>query len=98
LVGACLAGKYVGKEIIVEGKVADTYRSLKSNTVFLNFEKPYPNQCFTAAIFRSKLYKFIQNPKNYYLNKQAKVFCKVKEYQGRPEIILDDPSQIEVGK
>jgi hypothetical protein len=34
VVGACLAGKYVGKEIIVEGKVTDTHRSLKSNTVF----------------------------------------------------------------
>jgi micrococcal nuclease len=98
VIGACLAGKYIGKEIIIEGKVVDTYRSLKSSTVFLNFEKPYPNQCFTAVIFRSNLYKFIQNPENYYLNKRVRVFGKIKEYQGRPEIILEDPSQIEVGK
>jgi micrococcal nuclease len=98
VIGACLAGNYIGKEIIVEGKVADTHRSLKSDTVFLNFEKPYPNQCFTAVIFRSNLYKFIQNPENYYLNKRVRVFGKIKEYQGRPEIILEDPSQIEVGK
>jgi micrococcal nuclease len=98
VVGACLAGNYVGKEIIVEGEVIDTHSYLKSNTVFLNFEKPYPNQCFTAVIFRSNLYKFIQNPENYYLNKRMRFFGKVKEYQGRPEIILEDPSQIEVGK
>jgi micrococcal nuclease len=98
VIGACLAGNYIGKEIIVEGKVADAHRSLKSDTVFLNFEKPYPNQCFTAVIFRSNLYKFIQNPENYYLNKRVRVFGKIKEYQGRPEIILEDPSQIEVGK
>lgn len=37
MVGACQAGKCVGRKLIVEGKVADTYRDLKSNTVFLNF-------------------------------------------------------------
>ena len=50
IVGACQAGKYLGEEIIVEGKVVDTHRS-KTNTVFLNFEKAYPSQCFTAVIF-----------------------------------------------
>jgi len=98
VVGACLAGKYISRKIIVEGKIVDTHRSLKSDTVFLNFEKPYPNQCFTAVIFRSNLYKFIQNPENYYLNKTVRVFGNVKEYRGKPEIILQDPSQIEIGK
>ncbi|MDI6592002.1 MAG: hypothetical protein QME61_03665, partial [Patescibacteria group bacterium] len=69
VVGACLAGRYLGRELIVEGKVVDTHRDLKSNTVFLNFEKAYPNQCFTGVIFSSNLYKFVQNPENYYLNK-----------------------------
>ncbi len=39
VVGACLAGKYLGKKVIVEGRIVDTYRHSKSNTVFLNFEK-----------------------------------------------------------
>ena len=98
VVGACLAGKYLGRELIVEGKVVDTYSNLKSNTVFLNFEKAYPNQCFTGVIFSSDLYKFVQNPENYYLNKTVRVFGEVKEYQGRPEIILETPNQIEIGE
>ena len=98
VVGACQAGKYLGKEIIVEGKVVDTYRHLKSNTVFLNFEKPYPNQCFTGVIFSSHLYKFVQELEKYYLNKTLRIVGKVKEYRGRPEIILENPDQIEVGK
>ena len=98
VVGACLAGKYLGRELIIEGKVADTYHDLKSNTVFLNFEKPYPNQCFTGAIFSSNLYKFVQNPEDYYLNKTVRIMGEVKEYQGRPEIILKTPNQIEIGK
>lgn len=98
VVGACQAGKYLGSELIVEGKVADTYHHLKSNTVFLNFEKAYPNQCFTGVIFSSDLYKFVQNPENYYLNKTVRIKGEIKEYQGKPEIILKNPSQIEIGK
>jgi len=98
VVGACLAGKYLGRELIVEGKVADTYRTSKNNTVFLNFEKAYPNHCFTGVIFSSDLYKFVQNPEDYYLNKTVRIMGEVKEYQGRPEIILETPNQIEVEK
>jgi len=98
VVGACQAGKYLGRELIIEGKVVDTYHDSKSNTVFLNFEKAYPNHCFTGVIFSSDLYKFVQNPEDYYLNKTVRIMGEVKEYQGRPEIILEVPSQVEVGK
>jgi len=97
IIFACNSGNYYGKEAIVEGKIIDAYRS-KTNTVFLNFEKPYPNHCFTDVIFSSDQYKFVQNPENYYLNKNVRVRGEIKEYQGKPEIILKDPSQIEVGK
>jgi micrococcal nuclease len=97
VIAACNAGNYYGKEIIVEGKIVATYRS-KTNTVFLNFEKPYPNQCFTGVIFSSDQYKFVQNPENYYLNQTVRIRGQIKEYQGKPEIILKTPDQIEIGK
>jgi len=97
VVFACNAGNYLGKEIIVEGKVVDTYRS-KTNTVFLNFEKPYPNHCFVGVLFSSDQYKFVQNPENFYLNKQVRVRGTIKEYEGKSEIILKTPTQIEIGK
>ncbi|PJB99637.1 MAG: hypothetical protein CO077_00640 [Candidatus Nealsonbacteria bacterium CG_4_9_14_0_8_um_filter_35_12] len=97
IIFACNAGNYYGKEMIVEGKIVATYRS-KTNTVFLNFEKPYPDQCFSTVIFSSDQYKFVQNPENYYLNKTVRVRGQIKEYQGKPEIILEDPAQIEIGK
>ena len=97
VVFACNAGNYLGQEIIVEGKVVDTYRS-KTNTVFLNFEKPYPNHCFVGVLFSSDQYKFVQNPEDYYLNKTIRIKGTIKEYQGKPEIILKNPSQIETGK
>lgn len=97
VIEACGAEKYLGREVIVEGKVADSYRHSKSNTVFLNFEKPYPNQCFSGVIFSSNLEKFGQNPEDYYLNKTVRIRGKVKEYKDRPAIILEKPSQIEIG-
>jgi len=97
VIGACQAGNYYGKEMIIEGKITDAYRS-KTNTVFFNFEKPYPNQCFTAVIFSSDQYRFVQSPENYYSNKSVRIRGEIKEYQGKPEIILKDPSQIEIGK
>jgi micrococcal nuclease len=97
VIDACQAGNYYGKEVIVEGKVVDAYRS-KKNNVFLNFEKPYPNQCFSAVIFSSDLYKFGDNPEKYYNQKIVRIRGKIQEYQGKPEIILKDLSQIEVGR
>jgi micrococcal nuclease len=97
VIGACQAGNYLNQEVIVEGKIAATYRS-KTNTVFLNFDKPYPNHCFTGVIFSSDQYKFVQSPENYYSNKTVRIKGKIKEYQGKPEIILNDPGQIEIGK
>lgn len=93
---ACEAGKFYGQEIIAEGKIAAAYRS-KTNTVFLNFEKPYPNQCFTGVIFSSDQYKFVKDPEKYYADKTLRIRGEIKEYQGKPEIILKDPSQIEFG-
>jgi micrococcal nuclease len=97
LAGACEAGNYQNQEIIVEGKVAAAYRS-KTNTIFFNFEKSYPNQCFTAVIFSSSQNKFVDSPEKYYSDKTVRVRGKIKEYQGKPEIILDSPAQIEMGK
>jgi len=97
VVKACEAKNYYGEEVIVEGKIVDTYRS-KTNTIFLNFEKPYPNQCFSGVIFSSYQDNFVESPEKYYLNKVVRVKGIIKEYKGKPEIILKDSSQIEIGR
>lgn len=96
VVEACRARSYYGNEVIIEGKIVNTYRS-KTDTVFLNFGKPYPKQCFTCVIFSSDQYKFVEYPEKYYSNKVVRIRGTIKEYKGKPEIILKDPSQIEVG-
>jgi hypothetical protein len=94
VIPACEAQNFLGKEVIVEGRVADVYVS-KKNNVFLNFERPYPNQCFTAVIFSKNLRNFKEDPKKFYL-KKVRVLGKIKEYREKTEIILEDSNQIEV--
>ena len=97
VIKASKAKNYVGKNVIVEGYVIDTYRST-TNTVFLNFEKPYPNAYFTGVIFSSNQYKFMQQPEDYYLNKTIRIKGIIKTYKSKPEILLESPNQIELGR
>ena len=96
-INACDAKEHIGEEQIVEGRVVGSYK-LDDKAVFLNFEKPYPNQCFTAVIWESNWNKFPENPQDYYEGKTVRVSGEIKEYKGTPEIILEDSSQIEIGE
>lgn len=89
------AAQYYGQVKTVEGTVVDTHNSGKA--VFLNFHPDWKTY-FTAVIFASDFKKFPQPPEDYYLNKEVRVRGLIKEYQGKPEIIVENPSQIEVAK
>ena len=89
------AHRYYGQTVTVEGVVVNTYNSGKA--CFLNFHPDY-KKYFTAVIFRSDFSKFADNPEDFYYNKKVRVSGLIKEYQGKPEIILKDPSQIVVVK
>lgn len=88
-----LAHKYYGKFAVVEGTVVKTYKTNK--VCFLNFHPDY-KRYFTAVIFASSFSKFPSSPDIYYKNKKVRVKGTVKEYQGKPEIIVNTPSQIEI--
>ncbi len=96
VIGACNAGNYINKKIIVQGKIVDVYKS-KTSTVFLNFEKPYPNSCFVAVIFSGELYKFPESIEDYFEGREVRVIGTIKEYRGKPEVILNSLEQVEVG-
>ncbi len=97
VISACQAGNYIGQETTAKGKVAVGYKS-RTGTIFLNFGGAYPDQCFTATIFASDAGKFPPNPNSYYEGKTVKVSGKIKLYEGKPEIILEEPSQITIAE
>lgn len=89
------ANKHYGEYAKVEGTIAVTHNSGKA--CFLNFHPDYTRH-FTAVIFASAFPRFPARPENYYYGKRVRVTGYIKEYKGKPEIILDDPSQIEILK
>ena len=97
VIDACNAGSHTGRKMIVEGEVADSYR-YRTTSIFLNFGKPYPHHCFTAIIWSSDWERFPENAEKYYKGKTVRIMGEIKKYRGKPEIILRDPSQIEVGR
>ena len=77
----------------VKGKIVATHNSGKA--CFLNFHPDYKHN-FTAVIFSEAFSSFPDNPENYYLEKQVLVTGTIQKYKGKPEIILEDASQIEI--
>lgn len=94
IINACDAANYIGEYKTVQGYVVDVFHSTSSNTVFLNFDKPYPDHCFTAVIFSNDLSKF--GNFNIYEGKTVQVTGEIQYYQGKPEIVLENPSQINI--
>ena len=70
-----------------------TYNSGKA--CFLNFHSDWKKH-FTVVIFASDFSKFPSPPEEYYRGKKIQVTGRIKSYHGKPEIIVEDPSQIEV--
>jgi hypothetical protein len=87
------AGAHVGQMAIVEGLVAEVYVSKKGD-VFLNFEAPYPNEVFSGVIFAGSAPAF-DDPGSYQ-GKQVRLSGSIRLYRGKPEIVLETPSQIRV--
>ncbi|MBC8273870.1 MAG: PKD domain-containing protein [Chloroflexi bacterium] len=98
------AASYMGQHKVVEGTIVGTHYAAdtKSQPTFLDFHKPYQDY-FKCIIWGRDREKFIEefppNPESYLLNKHVQVTGLLEEYpegSGVPEIILRDPSQIEV--
>ncbi len=87
------AAQYYGQTKIVEGRVVASNNTGK--VCFLNFHKNW-KKYFTAVIFSSDYDKFPARPEEYYLNRNVRVKGLIKEYNGKPEIILKGPAQIEI--
>lgn len=87
------AAHYYGQTKTVEGTVVISNNTGK--VCFLNFHKNW-KKYFTAVIFSSDFDRFPPHPEDHYLNRHVRVTGLIKEYKGKPEIILKSPSQIEI--
>ena len=86
------AAAYEGQRVTVEGVVVDTYKSDK--VIFLNFSRNRND--FKAVIFASAWPRWPQRPDELYFGQTLRITGQVKLYEGVPEIIVDEPEQVEV--
>lgn len=86
------AAAYEGRRVTVEGVVVDTYQSDK--VIFLNFSRNRDD--FKAVIFASAWDRWQQTPDELYYGQTLRVTGQVKLYNGAPEIIVDEPEQVEI--
>lgn len=87
------AGDHIGEEAIVTGKVVDAYNSGKA--CFLNFHEDWRNH-FSVVIFAKNFNRFDGPPETIFKGAEVRVRGEIKEFQGRSEIIVDGPDQIEI--
>jgi len=89
------ASKHVGEQETVCGVVASAKyaQSSRGAPTFLNLDKPYPNEVFTAVIWGEARPRF-STPPEVLSGKAVCVSGKIAVYRGRAEIVVSDPNQI----
>jgi hypothetical protein len=93
-IGSAEAAKWVGKQVVVTGVVAQV--SVRPSLVFLNFDKAYPSNVFTAIIRNKNTNEF--EDLSALRGKAVSVKGQIKDYNGKPEMELTGKSQLEVLK
>jgi micrococcal nuclease len=90
------AGRHAGETATVCGTVVSAHFSQRSKTqpTFLNLDKSYPDQVFTIVIFGRDRAKF-GTPETALLRQRLCATGPITLYQGRPEMIVAEPSQLQ---
>lgn len=83
----------IGKDVIVNGKIDQVVKTAAGN-YFLIMGGKFPNNKFMAVIFKPDAKKF--GRLNTYEGKEVEISGKVREYEGKPEIILHSLHQIKI--
>jgi DNA/RNA endonuclease YhcR with UshA esterase domain len=95
-INASEASKHVGETVTVCDKVYSTKLIENSQMTLLNLGGYYPNQLLTIMIPGKDRNKFKEQPENSLKGKNVCVTGKVTMYRNKPEIVVNEPSQITV--
>lgn len=79
----------IGKTAHVKGKVVGVFASKNGNT-YINFDEKSPNQTFTVVLFKDTQVDISKITEGSILT----ISGEIKEYKGKPEIVLLTADQI----
>jgi DNA/RNA endonuclease YhcR with UshA esterase domain len=91
-ISAAESDKHYDETLTVTGKVVQV--NVRPSMAYLNFDKPYPSNLFTAVIFARATNKFASLPK--LTGKDVAVTGKVLKFKSKPEMVLDNTNQLTV--
>lgn len=86
------ATNHIGKAVVIKGTVAQVTR--RDTIIYLNFEKKFPDQVFTAVIRQRDFAEFPEVDRA--SGRVVEVDGKVELFKGRPQIVLTKKSQLRV--
>ncbi len=86
-------GTHVGQTVTVEGVVSGVYTA-PSGVTFINMGGSYPNNLFTGVILKDDAAKV--GDVSGLTGKTVDITGTIKEYKGKPEIVVKSPDQIKV--
>jgi hypothetical protein len=91
------AKNHIGEQAIVCGKVVSTLfaDTSRGRPTFLDFDQPYPNQVFAVVVWGSDRPKF-GDPETAYRGKRVCVKGKISAFKGVPEVVAQDPAQLQI--
>jgi DNA/RNA endonuclease YhcR with UshA esterase domain len=89
------AAGHIGETATVCGVVASSKyeANAQSQPTLLDLGKPHPEAVFTAVIYGDNRQKF-GTPETSLRGKRICVTGQISDYQGKPEIVLTEPSQL----
>ena len=87
---------YMGETACVCGTVVATKLSAKSGATFLNLDKKFPNQVFSATIWETHRTNFSYLPEEFLLGKKVCITGKISEYKGLPTMSISHEKRIEI--
>jgi micrococcal nuclease len=90
------SAKYMGDSVTVCGKVfsGKYLDQSKEAPTFLNINGHYPKQQLTLVIMKDVRQRFSYDPLKRLVNKNVCVTGKIKDYKGKPEIMINNEAQI----
>ena len=91
---AAEAKNHIDKDVTVEGVVSEVHHAASGKVIFIEIGGRYPRNPFSAVIFKDHFNKF--PTVDSLAGKTVDITGRIKEYRGRPEIVLDDPEQLKV--
>lgn len=97
-ISASEAAKHIGEKTTVCDKVfgGRFLENANGQPTLINMGDAYPNNPFTFVIFTDNRKKFSYKPEDFLVDKKVCVTGEIKEYRGKPQIVVTDTLQVVV--